>query len=129
MDDVTANGPRQDVSSEEALRLAVVSTPRSGNTWFRRLAAAAYRLDEWAVHNPRDLDWAGLSSRCILQIHWHRAEPFLSLLERYQFRVAVLSRHPLDVLISILHFAPHEPDTARWLEGEAGGETAVAGSV
>ena len=77
------------------------------------------------VHNPADLDWAGLSSRCLLQLHWHRVEPFTSLLDQNRFRVVVLSRHPLDVLISILHFAPHEPLTARWLEGEGGNEVPI----
>ena len=36
----------------------------------------------------------------------------MSLLDRYRFRVVVLSRHPLDVLISILHFAPRAADGA-----------------
>ena len=66
-----------------------------------------------------------MSSRCLLQLHWGRVEPFTSLLDQYRFRVVVLSRHPLDVLISILHFAPHEPMTARWLEGEGGNEVPI----
>jgi hypothetical protein len=107
------------------LRIAVVSTPRSGNTWFRRLLATTYGLEEWAVHNPADLDRAGLSSRCLVQLDWQRVEPFTSMLQRQRFRVVVLSRHPLDVLISILHFAPHEPLTARWLEGEGGDEVPI----
>ena len=105
MDDVAAIEPRVDDSIQHPLRIAIVSTPRSGNTWFRRLLAMTYVLQEWAVHNPADLDWAGLSSRCLLQLHWHRVEPFTSLLDQNRFRVVVLSRHPLDVLISILHFA------------------------
>lgn len=36
-----------------------------------------------------------------------------------------LARHPLDVLLSILHFAPREPQTAHWLGGEAGDESAI----
>ena len=33
------------------------------------------------------------------------------------FRIVTLARHPLDVLVSCLHFVHHEPQTARWLEG------------
>ena len=107
----------------------MVSTPRSGNTWTRRLLATAYGLEEWAVHNPDDLNWDGLSRRCLLQLHWHHALPFTSLLDRHGFQVVVLSRHPLDVLMSILHFAPNEPQTARWLEGEGGDEVAIHGAL
>ncbi len=125
MDDVIAIEPRKDGSIPHPFRIAVVSTPRSGNTWFRRLVATTYAIEEWEVHSPDEVDWARLSSRCILQLHWHRVEPFTSLLDRHQFRVVVLSRHPLDVLVSILHFAPHEPQTARWLEGEGGNEVPI----
>lgn len=115
-------------SSASQLRIAIVSTPRSGNTWLRRLLADTYALKEQAIHNPKDLNWDELPPRFILQIHWHRIEPFLSWLEQHQFRIVVLSRHPLDVLISILHFAPSEQNTSRWLEGEAGNEASIFGA-
>ncbi len=114
--------------SNHQLHIALVSTPRSGNTWFRRLMATTFMLEERAVHNPEDLGWHQLPDRFVLQCHWHRVEPFTSLLEEHQFRVVVLSRHPLDVLISILHFAPHEAQTARWLEGEGGNEASILGA-
>ena len=40
----------------------------------------------------------------------------------------MLARHPLDVLVSILHFASHEPQTARWLDGEGGDESSILGA-
>ena len=49
-------------------------------------------------------------------------------LKRHDFRVIVVSRHPLDVLISILHFAGHEPETARWLGGAFGDERSIIGA-
>jgi len=111
-----------------SLRIAIVSTPRSGNTWLRRLVADTYALKEQAVYSPDEVTWDELPPRFVLQIHWHRINPFLSLLEQQQFRVVVLSRHPLDVLISILHFAPNEHDTAQWLDGEEGGEAKIFGA-
>ena len=41
--------------------------------------------------------------------------------------MAVLARHPLDVLVSVLQFAPHEPQTRCWLGGEGGDEAAILG--
>jgi len=106
-------------------RLAIVSTPRSGNTWLRYILAKLYQLDQFAVHTPDALDWRTLPENCVVQLHWHNTVELRSLLCEYGFRVAVIARHPLDVLISILHFAPHEPQTACWLMGEAGNEESI----
>lgn len=113
------------MSPNSPLRIAIVSTPRSGNTWLRRLLATAYNLIEQAKHDPRDFEWENLAEGCVYQIHWHPVETFLSLLDHYRFKVIVLCRHPMDVLISILHFAPFEPETACWLDGEGGTEESI----
>jgi len=110
------------------MRIVLLSTPRSGNNWLRHLLAKLYRIPSLAVHNPADVDWATLPLRCVLGIHWHPVPPFLSLLERHGFRALVLARHPLDVLVSILHFALHAP-TVRWLEGEGGDERPLYGAM
>jgi hypothetical protein len=109
----------------QVLRLAVISTPRSGNTWIRRILAQTFCLDQVAVHTPEDVDWDTLPSRCILQLHWHRTDSFRTLLNDNEFQVVAIARHPLDVLISILHFAPREPETASWLAGKEGSEHAI----
>lgn len=110
-------------------RIAIVGTPRSGNTWLRRMLAEACAAAEYAAHRPSDLQWERLPARCVLQLHWHRDAKFASLLQSYRFKLVILSRHPLDVLLSILHFAPHEPDTARWLDGAGGSESAIMGAL
>lgn len=89
---------------------------------------AAYGLEERSAHTPDELDWEALPERCALQLHWRRTPEFRTSLQRYGFSVAVLARHPLDVLVSILHFAPHEPQTARWLDGEDGDESSLIGA-
>jgi hypothetical protein len=96
--------------------------------WLRRLLVAAYGLEERSAHAPDEVDWEALPERCALQLHWRRTPEFRQTLKRYGFSVAVLARHPLDVLVSILHFAPHEPQTARWLDGEGGDETPLLGA-
>lgn len=98
-------------------RLAIVSSPRSGNTWTRLVLARALGIDGFAVHHWKDLP-AELPKRCVLQIHWYREPNFQSFLLENDFRVLVLGRHPLDVLLSTLHFIRYEPLTARWLEGD-----------
>jgi len=110
------------------VRIAVVSSPRSGNMWLRRLLVTAYGLEERSAHTPAEVDWDGLPDGCVLQLHWHRTAAFRALLATRGFSVVVLARHPLDVLVSILHFAPHEPQTARWLDGEGGDESQLLGA-
>ena len=112
-------------ASLDNLRLAIVSTPRSGNTWLRKLLASMYDLPQIAVHTPREIAWQSLPPKVILQIHWRDTDNFVSLLAENGFRPIVIARHPLDVLISILHFAPYESQTARWLDGEAGSEISI----
>ncbi len=96
--------------------------------WLRRLLASAYALDEVSAHTPREVEWDALPERCALQLHWRHTPEFVDLLRRHRFSVAAVVRHPLDVLVSILQFAPHEPDTARWLDGEGGDESALRGA-
>jgi hypothetical protein len=115
--------------SGTALRLALLSTPRSGNTWLRHLLGKVFAAHELAVHDPAEVDWAALPGACVLQLHHHRTPALESLLARHGFRVVVLARHPLDVLLSILHFATHDGATRRWLAGEAGDEAPLHGAM
>jgi hypothetical protein len=110
----------------------LLSTPRAGNNWLRYLLARAYDLPAAAVHAPAEIDWDGLPPECVLGIHWHPHPSFVERLARYGFRPVVLSRHPLDLFISILHFALHHSGgdaTQRWLEGEAGNERPIFGAM
>ena len=100
------------------MRVAILSTPRSGNTWVRRVLADLYDLAEIAVHDPAEIP-AELPSRVILQLHWYREPGLQRWLREHGFRILVIARHPLDVLLSVLHFVRHEPETARWLDGNA----------
>ncbi len=96
-------------------RLAIVSSPRSGNSWTRSVIAQGLQLEELAVHDYADL--REIPDRCALQIHWYREPHFQQFLARERFTVLVIARHPLDILLSVLHFVPHEPATSQWLLG------------
>lgn len=100
----------------EKMQIAIVSSPRCGTTWARMVLARALNLEEIAVFNWQDLP-RELPEACVLSIHWYREPNFQSFLRQNNFRLIVLARHPLDVLLSVLHFIRYEPLTARWLEG------------
>ncbi len=87
------------------LRLAIIGTPRSGNTWTRSLLARLYNLEEISVHFPENIPWKTLPERCVIQIHWYPIEPFVSQLAEEGIRVVVMARHPLDVLMSWLNYS------------------------
>lgn len=97
-------------------RIAVVGSPRSGNSWIRSTIAGALEMQEIAVHNYLDVTFP-LPDKCFLQIHWYREPNFQAWLRTNQFRVLTVARHPLDVLVSALHYIRYEPGTSRWLEG------------
>ncbi|MDX2202121.1 MAG: sulfotransferase domain-containing protein [Hyphomicrobiaceae bacterium] len=96
-------------------RLAIISSPRSGNSWTRSVIAKGLRIPELAVHDYADLQ--ALPDRCVVQVHWYREPHFQRFLASERFAVLTLARHPLDVLLSVLHFVQHEPETSKWLLG------------
>jgi hypothetical protein len=100
------------------VRIAVIGTPRSGNTWIRGVVADTLGCTHYAVHNYRDLP-TDLAADCVLQIHWPREPGFQTFLRTEGFKIVIPARHPIDVLVSVLHFVRREPLTARWLEGNA----------
>lgn len=111
----------------EALRIALVATPRTGNTWIRTLLAEAWGLRELAVHTPTDVPWRDLPGRLVVQLHWHRFPCFRAALDEFGFRVVTIARDPLDVLVSVLQFCQKDRTTEFWLSGEGGDETELLG--
>jgi hypothetical protein len=118
-----------DDRSSHILRLAIISTPRSGNTWLRRLLATAFGLSELGGHRPEDLDRSPLPVRCVLQMHWHPEPSFVERLVHHRFRVMALARHPLDVLISALNFNYYAHNRASCRNGESCPECSMLGAT
>ncbi len=119
--------PAGDAEPPSIMRMAIVGTPRCGNTWLRGLLASAYHASQQAVHDPADVTWDQLSPRAVLQLHWLPTPEFLAQLAGAGFKPISIARHPLDTLLSILHFAqnPICAPTARWLQGRCGDESAI----
>lgn len=111
------------------MRIALLCTPRSGNTWLRLMLASILKLEQFAVHDLGDIEWNVLPSRALVALHWYRTIELTGLLETHGFRVVTMARHPLDTLLSILQFSPKEPQTARWLNGLGGNELSIHGEL
>jgi Sulfotransferase domain len=110
-----------------SLRIAVISTPRTGSTWLRLLLTEAYGIPGFAVHRPDELNWADLPEECVVNLHWHRTPALVHRLREKGFRVVCCRRHPLDILISILQLGWHDDSSLQWLDGEGGGERPIHG--
>ncbi|WP_230508040.1 hypothetical protein [Paraburkholderia sejongensis] len=108
------------------MRIAIISSPRSGSSWVRSVLADSLDLRQIALHNYLDAP-DPLPPRCIVQIHWYREPNFQRFLLENQFKCVVIGRHPLDVLLSVLEFIRHEPETSQWLLGNAGIPPELAG--
>lgn len=117
-----------ELPSSNICRVALISTPRSGNTWVTNMVARAFELKEQWVHSPSDIDWDNLPDRVVLQLHWQRTPDFVEKLRAHGFHVVVMSRHPLDVLISILVYCQHDSSTLNWLNGAGGDERSLSGA-
>jgi len=88
--------------------------------------AHALKIEAFSGYTPEDIPWDQLPARCLVAMHWHYSAEFEQFLRDRGFKIMVTTRHPMDVLVSILRFAAFEPDTARWLDGEGGDEGPLA---
>lgn len=110
-------------------RFFIVSTPRTGNVFMRRVLTDVLGLPNVAVWVPGEAHWDQFPADVSLAMHWRYSREFEGFLREAGFRIAVTARHPLDVLLSILHYAPTDPETNRWLEGECGDERSLTAEV
>jgi SAM-dependent methyltransferase len=95
--------------------------------WLRRLLGALYDLEDMSADTPAAVPWTELPNACALQLHWPPTASLLEQLDHAEFSTVVLARHPLDVLVSVLHFSQFEPRTARWLNRHGGTELPLLG--
>jgi hypothetical protein len=117
--------PGRSILGPGPTRIAILATPRSGNTWLRMMLRDVLELDELIVRHPGDLDWERLPERAVINLHWPATVYLQSFLEAARVKVVTISRHPFDVLVSILRFAQTEPETIQWLWGRGGDEDSL----
>ncbi|HXW51151.1 MAG TPA: sulfotransferase domain-containing protein [Candidatus Acidoferrales bacterium] len=110
-------------------RLFIVCTPRTGNTWLRKLLAGNLDLAEHPAHALDELDWERLEPGFAISMHVHATPQLVAFLAARGVRVIVTVRHPLDVLISILAWTQHQRQTRRWVGGDGGDESSLFGAT
>jgi FkbM family methyltransferase len=126
--DLSRAQPARPSAPARPARLAIIGTPRTGNTWIRRVLSDSLAARELPVHHPADVDWESLPDRVIIQLHWPRSGLLERTLHEHDFVVISPARHPLDVLLSILMFSQRGQPTSEWLDGEGGNEDELLGA-
>jgi len=94
------------VGTDPGLRILILSTPKTGNTWLRHLLAGEYRLPQFYVPPPLDcakLDKAG--ERWVTHYHIRPNPELLSWIRTNRAVVITTIRHPGDVLLSLYDHA------------------------
>ncbi len=92
--------------SAESLKVLVVSTPKTGNTWLKHLLARAYRLPARDLPTAvEDVDWDRLGDRWVAHQHFLPTPELLAEGERRGIVFVTTIRHPGDVFVSLFHHA------------------------
>ena len=104
----------------ETLKILIVSTPKTGNTWLRNLLAAAYGLPMVELNPIFDAAEAeGHGARWIAHQHFYPEAGLLSWAEQHGVVLLTTVRHPGDVLISLYHYVHNFIDRANGFGTEA----------
>ena len=114
--------------SRENLRILIVGTPRTGNTWLKFCLSLIYDLP--VVEFPTPEFWRSfpvdqydaLGSRWIAHQHFPPFEPVVQWVQDRGVLLITTTRHPADTLVSVYHYVrnfrgrtPIGPETCRLL--------------
>jgi hypothetical protein len=92
------------IYTPETLKILIVSTPKTGNTWLRHLLAAIYDLPTAKLDFPFDSGQANAHGERWIAHQHYTPEPALRDWAMQHKAVLVTTiRHPGDVLISLYH--------------------------
>lgn len=87
------------------LKILIVSTPKTGNTWVKHLLAQVYNLPLASVGTTFDVDEiARLGSRWVAHQHFYPHDSILNWCELNKVQLVTTMRHPGDVLVSLFHY-------------------------
>lgn len=87
------------------LRILLLSTPKTGNTWLRNLLSTAYRLPQLTVTAwPFDSSVLDRESGGWITHHHYAPSPaILDWIDRNRVVLITTVRHPADILVSMYH--------------------------
>jgi hypothetical protein len=101
---MNGHDPRQ-ADSQPDLKIMIVSTQKTGNTWLRFMLATVYNLPTVELPFSFDVDAANaFGDRWILQQHLSPEPELLDWAEQNNVVFITTIRHPGDVLISLYHY-------------------------
>jgi hypothetical protein len=87
------------------LRVAIVSTPKTGNTWLKNILSVAYNIP--IVTLPRQFNAAEASKlgpSWVSHEHYFPSAEVFTWAEQNNIRLLTTIRHPCDILISLYHY-------------------------
>ncbi len=97
-------------SSLETLKILIVSTPKTGNTWLKYLLSAIYNLPMKDVnYDFTDTHLNSFGSRWVGHQHYKIQESILSWARENKVILITTTRHPGDMLVSMYNYFRDEP--------------------
>lgn len=97
------------------MRLAIICTPRTGSSWLAMLLASACRLVTTELPPRAMPKLTEVPDGTILHLHLPSSDEHAAGFDRHGVAVLTITRHPLDVLVSQLHYrldARYDPSRA-----------------
>jgi hypothetical protein len=89
----------------DSLKILIVSTSKTGNTWVRYLLAEIYDLPMVSLSLFFDADEvSGLGPRWIAHQHYPASPDLIEYAQRNNITLVTTVRHPCDTLLSLFHF-------------------------
>lgn len=93
------------VALPPGLRILIVSTPKTGNTWLKHLLAAVYNLPMVTPAMTFDVaEFARFGPSWVAHQHYSPRSEILEWAECNDVHLLTTLRHPGDVLISLYHY-------------------------
>jgi hypothetical protein len=117
------NGPELRVSTWQSgqrsclenLKVLIVSTPKTGNTWIKFLLAALYHLPLREPTLPLDLtQFAAWGPRWVAHQHLWPSTELLDWLREERVTIITTVRHPADILVSLYHYVRAATDRSNF---------------
>jgi hypothetical protein len=90
------------------MKILIVSTPKTGNTWLKTLLGTIYNLPLKTVgRSPDEPDLDHLGDDWVCHEHYYPTADLIAWAEHRSAILITTIRHPADVLVSMTHHSKH----------------------
>lgn len=91
--------------ADDSLKIIVVGTPKTGNTWLTHLLAEVYDLPQVSLSaDYQAIDWNALGPRWVGQQHYQPEAQLKHIAQSLGVVFVTPIRHPADVFVSLRHY-------------------------